>query len=164
MIGDFLYQLTARDQQGATIEVMSFVRSLTSNAANVGISYTVPQGKNLLLYNAHMDAIPDPAGIAVIGGYLVVAPPGVPSSQYVPLRRLRGTNTTAPGNSGTVGISSLFRTVAPATGGFDMRWNGLLFAPEYSLIFNGGFDAAAAGNTLEVALYGLLIPHGNIVI
>ncbi|HEX2980675.1 MAG TPA: hypothetical protein VHO48_10470 [Anaerolineaceae bacterium] len=164
MIGDFLYQLTARDVQGATIEALSLVQVKTENAANVNLSYEVPAGKNLLLFNAHVDGIPDAAGVAVLNGFLIVAPPNVPSSQYVPLRRLRGTNTTAPGNPGTVGISSVFRTVAPATGGFDMQWPGILFPHNYRLIAQIGFDAAAAGNTVEFALYGLIIPHGNIVV
>lgn len=156
MIGDYLYQLTPRDEQVTGIEFVN--RNITASGAVVFLQaqYVVPAGRALRLTNAHAFATPAAATAVVsmdIGAYL----PQDPANLW--LIESPGVNTT---NLGT-GIIAAFN--APANTPIVTHWDGEIWLPPDAILnLRASFAAGILGNRCDMSFSGLLLPRGTLVV
>lgn len=141
-LGDWLFRLTARDQQQAQIE---FVREKTGQiallSATVSITFEVPISKIFMLTFYR--------GVATAGAAQNVISTQL---QYYP-------NRLQPDPSD---IAFEFDFVAPISRGNFWWPEGLLIPPGNTIRYIAGFSAAVNPNNVELQLNGLFIPRGEV--
>lgn len=134
-----LYLLSQRDQQVTWLDPVFAGVQQSDLLTTVSTFYDVPDGRALILQNAHLHATPGAAQnrtgmqISVFRADVVAA--------NVHLRR----------------------DFAAAAGVGVLHWVGsIIITPGWRLMGRGSFDAAANANIVDLKVAGLLIPIGNV--
>lgn len=141
-VGNYLYQLTARDSQNPTIEAVNIFTTVVSGAISATATvYTVPIDKLL-----HID------------GASVAGIPGAGSTPISMELKCQFANLLFASTfwSYTPEIAHNYRTIKGGT-------ISCLFPPGSIIFASSVFSAAAVGNAVEASFHGWLIPRGNIV-
>jgi len=140
---EFLYQLSERDQQTTWLDpVVSFVR-VAGGLTVLTSTFTVPVGRMLLLTSACVFGLPG-AGQSCNGVRVEVRPRdaalAVVIARWVPV--------TLP---------------SPVTNPITINFSGQVIVPaDWTVVSLGDFTFAAANNTLDASLTGILLPIGNV--
>lgn len=144
---DYLYELTARDEQVMPIEILyhSFGASTSTNATQVfmPINYTVPADRILCLTTLNADVTAGAAQLALSTFFNFFL-----------------------GGSTTIRPLSISHNRAPAVRSIGCLTVPYLYVPPNTTIQAVSlFDAGAASNTSgQVTMSGILLPRGNIQI
>lgn len=143
MIGDYLYELSLRDQQVTWLDPLAFRSSLGDTQALIDRTYVVPDGRALILSTAVCNA-------------------NAGATQTVTVMSME---LFAPGDLGSGAafdeISGVQLGVLSAI--LSLVWSGRMYIPAGWLIrARVVYSAATNINTNELNLTGLLIPIGNI--
>lgn len=136
-----LYLLSDRDRQVSWLEPVLYRAEATIAAVSVGLNYTVPDGRALILQNAFVYS---GGGGAQTTTELEIAlqfpAGGVGSYTYLDARS---------------GITTQLA---------QLRWTGSVLVPEkWQVAHAGTFSAGAVGNLLVIGVTGILVPIGNIL-
>lgn len=135
-----LYTLTPRDQQVTWLEPVLSRQEASLAAVTIGLNYTVPVGKALILQNVFLHG---DGGAAQTTDELEIA-------------------LQLPGS----GVGSYTYLEANFTIGTDkavLTWEGSVIVPERWQVAGAGvWSAGAAANFLLHCVVGVLIPIGNI--
>lgn len=143
MIGDYLYELSARDQQLSWLDPLITRVTLSSNTVTVEPQYEVPSGKALLLRSV---SIWGDAG----------------TTQTVTSLFIELAHTTAGFETYLATIFSEQLTTATKND-IALNWSGLIVLPQNWIIRGtSNFDNGVNANTSSISLVGMLIPIGNI--
>lgn len=150
MIGEFLYQLTPRDQQVTGLELHIEKKTFSNAAFTVGVQYQVPLGRVLLLNHLRIAAIANPAAtLQYLFAYILSPFDSNPMELF---------NVTGQTNR----IDTYGAIISAAYGG-DRRLD--LAIPEgYVVGAQGTWDNAANPNRCEMTIGGIEIPRGTIAI
>jgi hypothetical protein len=164
---DWLYKLTARDQQVTPLEIYSQILTGVSNAAGFWdtAAYTVPAGKILLLQQtsvrttistaAYATVLADPF-IWTIFSDNTSADPGIKIYERLAVAPdITSDDTTTYFGEGN------------AIHNHHHSYGGLLIPENYQIYARttlGGANALNVGYTTTLHVWGLLIPRGNFAI
>lgn len=141
MIGDFLYRLTPRDEQVTPLDVLFETRNATAVAVSVSA-------------NIEQSAL---ARFLALKTLVVFAEPGAGASierlQVILQDRILGFT-----------VSELaHQRIAPGVAlEINLSYNDLLIPPGYNILATASFNVAAAGNSVNLSIGGILIPRGNL--
>lgn len=139
---EFLFQLSARDQQVTWLDPLLTLVSFSALTVTVAASFVVPDGKALILTSACGEALPDVTQLVTRIG-LTTLPPTAPAGSG---RLFAGANFSAgAGIQGTVNFSG-----------------AMIIPPQWTIRATGIFNSGVAANTTLLHLHGVLIPIGNI--
>lgn len=138
---EFLYQLTARDQQVTWLDPTLRADSTSAAAASVSSTiFTIPQGQVLILLNAMCRGTPGGAQF-VARTRIDVLPPAASNNFFL-------------ASDDTIGGAGLSLSVT---------WTGEVLIPAtWQLRGVADFNAGAVANTIEFHFMGILIPAANI--
>lgn len=161
MIGDFLYQLTARD--GAQPLLEAHIEQFSGQLANVAVSvdHAVEDGYAWLIQNLVIEAQPSHVTTLVRGLRAWLMPPG---KLYAGSARLL--EMTYDGNAGLAGSGNLVGTDASTNGKqlISSPFNFLLVPPGWTMRVEATFSNAAGVNIVRAEMCAIRIPRGNIAI
>lgn len=151
MIGDFLYQLTARDQQSVAHEIYLDYANNAGNVTNLATAFprTIPEGRILCL--THWEIEIDPGtGQLCLGAYIQAV--GAAIYPVTPLQ-----------------IDAMPRSEgATASAGGFVRWSAnlwpVLLPGPVNLQTVVIFDSGTNSNAIQQHVYGLILPRGNVAI
>jgi hypothetical protein len=139
---EFLYQLSARDQQVTWLDPLIQDQATTALLADISVDITVPDARILVLKNLTSQALPGAAQNVSTFHLLSLVPP-TPGTNSIELTLIR--------NALAVGVNSI------------LTWTGdVLVPPGWRVRARAVFNAAAAANTVGLDVVGILIPVGNI--
>jgi hypothetical protein len=134
-----LFLLSDRDRQVSWLDPLITSPESSQMLATFEVSYTVPNGKALLLQSVH--------GVAVGGGAQTCSEIGL------------AVRTTSLGTY--TYLNSDFETAAGADR--EVSWRGSVLVPERWLVLaDAVFSAGVAANFLKLSIFGMLVPIGNI--
>jgi len=138
---EFLYQLSAKDQQVTWLDPVTDIISATINQTTIDLIFTVPDGRALILKALQIFAIPG-------------------AGQTTSVRQLH-VNRRAPDTSEIRLVRSDVVLGAGVAGNED--WQGeILLMPGWRLFGRAVFNALVNANTVNLSLAGILIPIANI--
>lgn len=143
-----LYQLSARDLQVSWLDPVFFREESSVAAVSHEITYTVPQGRALLLQNLVADAA---AGAAQTCSDMqtMARPPTTNQQFYIAVNWYNG--------------GGGFPVSAAAPQQRAVNWAGQLLVPElWRVSIQANFSAAANPNFCHLSVIGLLIPIANV--
>lgn len=152
MIGDFLYQLSARDQASLGVDVYRAKGGASSAATTQTVDFVVPNDRVLILQALSVQLTPGAAQVAYsVSVYEGQNQGGSLSQPYFFLH-----NSIEPRMDSIAGFPAA--TAWRKTIEFDY-----LIVPANKIVqVVGRFDAAVAANSLDCWLLGYTIPRGNI--
>lgn len=140
-VPEFLYQLSARDQQRTWLDPV--LVSLSANVAGVEFNsnvFLIPNDKVMIVNNLVLAADPGAAQACIALQLSLLVPTAL---SFIPIAR-------------TTFAAVLNENQA-------LNWSGSLVAPPgYAVNMLGTFDAGVAANQITGTVVGILIPVGNI--
>jgi len=140
VIGDFLYALTARDQQAALLEPVIAARLSTLALASFSVAFQVPSGRAMLLKSFVMRA-------TATGGQTIN------TVQFRVTRLDQSANIAANAFLAAPPVDWFLQTA---------NMNDIILMPLDILEAQATFSAGVAVNTISLDLNGLLIPRGSL--
>lgn len=140
---ELLYQLSSRDQQVTWLDpYLRFVDQSTA-AVDVSSTFTIEDGKALVLQSATVEATPGGAQTTTWTKLLVRGPISTDLNQSA---YLAGSFTASGENAAKF-----------------LNWSGsLIVPPQWRITGRAVFSAGAIANNVRLSLLGVLIPIGNI--
>lgn len=163
MIGDFLYGLTPRDQQGVGIEIVHrFVRNV-----GVGVSqqapFTVPAGRVLRLTRVWCEFAPSATDYITNAEIYLNTPD---NAEFYPIKLNSIATNVAGVPKGETGIFDFSGQLITLTGlTVNMEWDGEIWLePGATIAARAFFSNAALSHTVLAVFIGLLLPRGNLVV
>lgn len=146
MFPEFLFQLSARDQQVSWLDPVANVISVSQTAVELTATYTVPNDRVLLLEYVTAFLRPFSTQNIAIDTGIFVAPPLAAVSGTIVLRWLTQ------------------RTVALGAGVRDFQFADphIIVPASWRVMCKASFNAGASLNDLVFSVFGTLIPLGNI--
>jgi hypothetical protein len=158
MIGEFLYQLTARDGAQPLLEPHIEIWQASSAAISVSADHQVEEGYAWLIKNIMIQAVPDGVQSVLALACVLVAPGG---NLLVELFKVRSNGAAGNSNLGnTPSLGALPGQVQEA----DRQFSDLLVPPYWSLRVIAQFSAGANPNSIRAALCAVRLPRGNIAV
>lgn len=157
---DYLYTLTARDQQVTPIELVDWYSAIVSSATTTvslgsvaGATYVVPASRVLVLTNWVVESTPGAATTLQLASLEISSRFSGTEGTHFPLNstpadRLVFSNPTAGSFTGASG-KTMNPVIVPGGGTVGLE-----------CVFNSG----AAANAIQLFFKGILIPRGNIAI
>lgn len=143
MLGDFLYELSQRDQQVTWLDPTAFTLTASGLNTQVDATYAVPVGLCLILMSLCGNGSAG-AGQNNIRITLELSPPS-DLGNFVAISEV---------TSAQIGV---------ATPTLSLPWSGRLYIPQlWTIRCRSSFSASAFANFSELNVLGMLIPIGNI--
>jgi len=138
----FLYERTYKDMAGVQLETV--VDRIDTTAANVDVRaiFSVPVDRIFILSHLHSAFVPG-AGQNINSRFLVAVPPSVTLTGVLNELGSGAANTT------------VFLDVTPGE---------VWIPPAYTIEARGNFNAGVAANSVQLSVFGLLIPRGNVAL
>lgn len=155
MFGDFLYQLSLKDQHSLGIELYKSSVTRTGVATSYIVNAVqVPQDRVLVLQAIVVIATPNvgvttSVNCAVRTGRFTSATT-VPDNPYYIAASMLGADLNAAGYSGVVQ--------------YGIEFDNMLIPSGAGLMSSAGFNAVDAANAAQMDVYGYTIPRGNIAL
>lgn len=134
-----LYLLSQRDQQVSWLDPVLFRNEAAIAAVDLGLNFTVPNGRALILQNVLVYAIGGGAQTVTAMEIALQLPgAGVGSFVYLTAREPVGAAVA------------------------QLQWQGSVIVPEkWQVAGNASFSAGAVANTIVTGTTGVLVPIGN---
>lgn len=142
---EYLYKLTARDEQVTPLEIFSVFDTDSVALAQITLlsPYVVPEGKILILNNVDYEVDAGGAQFPLNAGLT-----------YFPPRQ-----SGSAGNLASVNFDAMLSTPCKESIQCDIALPG-----GSSLLGVANFSAGGIANTFSISLYGILIPRGNFAV
>jgi hypothetical protein len=155
MLGELLYQLTARDGQTDWLEPVLGTKKLVTGAAlSAFVFFAVPLNKILILTNFSARILPN--ALQTVSNSRV-AVDDAQGNELTVIKRV------ASDSNGALGI---YPNIVSAAAGDNIAydWQGEIIIPSLNVLsFRAQFSGAAI-HSVEFYYQGLLIPRGNVTI
>lgn len=143
MIGDFLYQLTPRDEQVTPLDLLYQTVGNTAVSTSLGASFFTLANRALLLQG--LTCIAEGAGAALVQRLQVTLQRAAP---FTPITIFEFFHRFVP-----AGVASMDFQIYPAH---------LVIAPNHVIVVAVTLSAAVAGNNVNLNVAGINIPRGNL--
>lgn len=157
MLGDFLFNLTPRDEQSPGLELVHRIQRITDNLSQLQSDFTVPPGRifHLKRYGFLMNT----GGVPLFRGFRLI----LQERKDAVLTHILW--MPGQGSSGNLNDGLLTPSGNTLAGDAVDHENFDIHIEEgCNLRGIGDWSAAAAGNTLSVFIWGILIPRGNVIV
>lgn len=158
MLGDFLYQLTARDGAQPILEAHIESWSFTASSLSVDADHTVEEGYIWLVSNLFIAGAPG-AVTKCISLRAAMLPPG--KNMEVQLFQLSADGAAALSRLGNLNVLDSPSNQVQVG---DRQFSHMLVPPGWTLRIHGDFSGAANPNTVAGHLMGIRLPRGNVAI
>lgn len=155
MLGEFLYQLSAKDTKGTMIELVKRVGSYAVAGTGLAITWQVPADRVWLIKSATINAQPGAAQFSIRSSMLI--------GEYVSENAVPGGQAVAVGRSNEGNALRLAGLAAASQVYYEFDMDDLLVPAGSAIGLQAVFDAGAAINTMYGGITGISIPRGNIV-
>lgn len=163
MIGEFLYQLTPRDQVSVGIELVHKNITVDSTGPAIEASYTVPVGRVLVCHRLWGEMNPGTLDQIVDSEFFfrgLDGPNNVPIQVMSVATKVAGTNNLQYGYADFAGEQ--FNLIGKS---LHHSWQGELWFEPGAVIGNRcTFNAQSNSHRVVLVLFGLLLPRGNLVV
>lgn len=154
MIGDFLYELTPRDQTLVPIEPHFEGFSVSENDGSIDADHTVEDGYLYLLHSVAIKGVPG-GGQVCSGLACYILPPG--KNDTLLLFEALSNNTSL-----VHGLTPNIFGVAGAPITVDRQFSSLMIPAGWTIRAHGSFNFAGIANTTGLFIFATRIPRGNV--